>query len=138
MVSAMKDANETKRLLWNLLLLAAGVVPAWIILMGVLALLIDGAQGGDLHLAALFYFIVLIIPVLLGGMVHQLLLLAIPRHWPALRKRLIGVAISGITIPSALLLTGTDPQLLAAPLVWVPLVAVLLAYGWILRLPEVR
>lgn len=80
-----------------------------------------------------FFYLVSLVWVLLGGLVHQLLLIILPRTWPARWRRLVAVASTPI-IPLVLILFGGSVW--AVPSYWLPAVISLVVYALLIRLPE--
>lgn len=129
------NTDNLKRAAWNLVLLLLVVFPIWIILMGAYVVATDGPQGGHYLQAVLFYFLVMAIPLMMGGVAQQLVLLSLPRHWPENQRRASVIAVGLLTIPAAFLLVRSEPGLvLSAPVLGTLLIA-LLVYGFAVKLP---
>ncbi len=122
-------------ILRNLAVLALAVFPlcfllAW--LQGLITGMPDTHRIGYMLETGAFYFFSYLGPVLLGGVVHQAMLLMLPRGWPAVRRRLVGALLS-VVIPGTVVLLGQPPDVLA----WLilPMVLALVVYALLLRLP---
>lgn len=125
-------------LLKNLALLALIALPLFFLLAWI-GDLIRGADwsrdsGYALGTVALFY-LVSIVWVLLGGLVHQLVLIILPRTWSARWRRLVAVASTPI-IPAVLLLFGG--AVWAVPSYSLPALISMVVYALLIRLPEAR
>lgn len=72
--------------------------------------------------------LVLIVPVLLGGAIHQVILRAIPSSWAPARKRL-GILLTTPVVLLGFLLIGNPPQALLIPRALVAISAGLMFYG---------
>jgi hypothetical protein len=130
----MTDLVIVKRAALNVLVIFGTVLPVWIFSILLLARVRDGPQD---HVAAgfAFYALTVIVPLLVGGIAQQALLLVIPSSWIAKRQRAWAIGTT-LTIPIALLLVGSDSRVLFSPPVFIPLLLGMLLYGSLIRLPR--
>ncbi|MGN6481332.1 hypothetical protein [Luteibacter sp.] len=78
--------------------------------------------------ALAFWWIALVIPVALGGFLHQLAISAIPRSWPKWLERVTIIAV-GLIIPLVLALSSPAPSSILMPRMLIPSLAAMLLYG---------
>lgn len=120
----------------NLLLLLVVLFPVWFLVLGSWVVGTKGPQGGNYLLAALFYFLMMAVPLLLGGCAQQLVLYLLPRRWTSVGRR-IAVVIAGlVTIPSAFLVLNSDPRFILSIEFLLSLFIALSVYGAFVRLPQ--
>jgi hypothetical protein len=121
--------------LWNLGLLILGILPLFLLLAWLQAV-VQGAQGGRepsymLETGA-FYYITFVGPVALGGALHQLILALLPTTVARSTHRALAVVLTAV-IPLVIVLLGQPADVV----LWfaAPLSVSLLVYGLALRLP---
>ena len=109
--------------------------PAYFLLVWI-QVLINGAEGSrDLGYALEtggFYYLAYVMYVLLGGLVHQILLLFLPRSWSPSQRRGAAVLLTPV-IPLLMILLGESAQTIAEFLI--PIILTLVIYGLLIRLP---
>lgn len=117
-----------KRTISNFCLLLLIVFPIWFFALGVSSYFTlrrwprdwPGGPGGLLYI-----FLNMGLPLLIGGVVQQLLLLGIPQSWSATRRRIAAIVSTAVILPASWTFGG----------VWA-LVPGLLLYALVLRLPR--
>lgn len=120
----------------NLGLLALIVYPIWFGAMAVLIELKEPSNGdGGWVEAGVFYFVVLVPQLLVGGIVQQVIVWAVPPAWNGGLRR-VTAAIATLVIPGVLLLLGGEPRLLFAPISLIPMLMGLMVYAMLQRLPS--
>lgn len=123
-------------LLKNLALLALIASPIFFLLAWIRDLIhgVDWSQDLGYALGTVgFFYLVSIVWVLLGGLVHQLLLIVLPSTWPPRQRRIVAVASTPI-IPLVLILFGGPVWTVSS--YWLPAVISLVVYAMLIRLPE--
>lgn len=124
-----------KRALSNILLLFLVAFPIWFAGLWLTATARMGPQGHWWE-AVGFYFLIMAPPLLLGGVIQQVVVRwLVPASWSSGRRRAAAM-VSTLTVPLAFLLFRTDPGLLLSAGMVVPMAIALLAYGVVMRLPE--
>jgi len=119
----------------NLSLLAVIILPFWLILFWLWTGVTDGFGGNDLWGAFVYNYLVLILPLLLGGLCHQLALVAVQRVVPSSRLRFAAV-ISLPIIPLVMSLVSVPLSVFSqAPIATYTIVS-LVVYAYLLRLPS--
>lgn len=127
--------SNLKRVLLNLVLAVVVVIPIWRIGLYLITLAAGAPRDPHESLDFAFYLVILAPQVLLGSFLQQLLLAFTLRRLPGRSWRSLAVASTVILPLTLILLRRGDPGLLWAPPVLVPLIAGLIAYGLLLRLP---
>jgi hypothetical protein len=127
---------DAKLVFFNLLLLLLGMLPLVFLLIWIGNLMLGRYEDVNVvnAIASGFtYAVVYFLPVLVGGLAHQVLLAALPRSW-SLRARRGAAVVLTIVVPVVLLLFGQPVDVLG----WfaVPVGVALLAYGLLMRLPR--
>jgi hypothetical protein len=119
----------------NLGWLALVAFPAFFLLVWIQAL-IGGAEGsrdlGYVLETGGFYYLAYVMYVLLGGLVHQISLLFLPRSWSPSQRRGAAVLLTPV-IPLLLILLGEWAHTIAEFLI--PIILTLVIYGLLIRLP---
>jgi hypothetical protein len=125
-----------RRVINNLMLLIFVALPLWLAGLWVVSRVVAGPQEGNRWPeASLFYFVVLAPQMLIGGLIHQFLLNAVPTDWSRTVRR--GFAfITSFVVPVMLLIFGGSAALIFAPVNLLCLGAGLLVYSLLARLPE--
>jgi hypothetical protein len=110
---------RSKPVLWNLLILLLVALPL-AILLGWLAFVIfppDWMKSGGWPKSLtnglwgfVFWYLILVLPIGLGGLVHQAILGIIPNTWSAGVKR-IAILVSAPLVPAGLWMIGHPPDL---------------------------
>lgn len=129
------NPNNVKRILLNLVLAVVVVIPVWRIGLYLITLAAGASRDTHETVDFAFYLVILAPQVLLGSFLQQVLLVLALKRFPARTWRSIAVASTVILPLTLILLRRGDPGLLWGPPVLVPLVAGLVAYGLLLRLP---
>lgn len=132
--------DQPKRAVRNLAILLLGAVPLAIVTVWVQSTVFplewmrraDGAGGGEPVSTFVFWFLVLALPALLGGLIHQAALRAIPPSWAPGRRRL-AVLLSAPLVLLGFLLIGNAPDALVLPRVVAPILVSLAFYGLLAR-----
>lgn len=124
-----------KTVVVNLLILLLGALPLTFLLIWVGNLILGYyAEVNIVNAIAsgYLYTVVYLLPVALGGIVHQALVYALPRSWTPSTHRVAAVALTAV-IPLTLLALGQPAEVVG----WfaVPMGLSLLAYGLLMRLP---
>lgn len=119
----------------NLLILLLGALPLTFLLIWVGNLILGYyAEVNVVNAIAsgYSYTVVYLLPVALGGIIHQALVCALPRSWTPLAHRVGAVALTAV-IPLTLLVLGQPVEVVG----WfaVPIGLSLLVYGLLMRLP---
>ena len=78
--------------------------------------------------AAVFQFLVLLLPVLAGGLIHQVLLWLIPDHWPRVQLRSM-ILLSSLVIPAVLLVFGSSASVMGSARALIPVGMIVVVYG---------
>lgn len=125
-----------KSLILNLLLLVFGAVPLVFFLVWLGNLLLGRYEQLSLGFAAssgYLYTVIYFLPVLVGGLIHQALVAALPPGWTAWKRRIAAVLLT-VVIPVVLILFGQPIDVLG----WfaIPITIALIAYGLLMRLPR--
>jgi hypothetical protein len=121
----------------NLALLALVAMPLFFVLTWIQGLLGQAARATDLGYVAEtggVYYLSNLIPVLVGGLIHQIFWLVLPRTWPSARRRIVALLLAPV-IPVAVLLAwgGSAGSLLYFA---VPMLVTLVVYVLLIRLPS--
>jgi hypothetical protein len=128
----------TKGALQNLAILVFGALPLTIALVWLETLIapldwmkgIDGGGSvGDYVVGFLFWMIVLVIPVLVGGVVHQLLIALVPASWSPAQRRLAILLTSPVILAALVPLSTGNPGLLFSWRGLIPIGIALVCYG---------
>jgi hypothetical protein len=91
---------------------------------------------GDYAGAFLFWFLVLAAPVLLGGLIHELAIRAIPASWSPTKQRLVILAPAAV-VPLSFLLVGNSPNRFANLKLVIPVLIGMVFYGLLAKpVPE--
>jgi hypothetical protein len=135
---------ERKPVVYNLLLLSVLVLPLGIGLGWLVTVVFPPAwldregvksQSG-LAAGFIFWYLVLVLPVIVGGALHQALLKALPPDWSARRGRAVAIATSPVVLVVAALV-GRNPDVWTSPQLLM-VVAVCLATYALLAKPVQR
>jgi hypothetical protein len=121
---------------FNLALVLVVLLPAWMVLQYAIATL-TMHPGADPHWlgGALAIYVILAAPLIVGGVLQNLILLAIPPGWSPAWRRLTAI-LSGAVLPlTVLLFAGGHPGYLADRYTAMTFCAALVVYGWLVRLP---
>lgn len=121
----------------NLALLALVAMPLFFALTWIQGLVGRAAGATDLGYVAEaggVYYLSNLIPVLVGGLIHQVFWLVLPRAWPITRRRIMALLLAPL-IPVAVLLAwgGSAEGLLNFA---VPMLVTLVVYVLLIRLPS--
>lgn len=120
----------------NLALLALVVMPLFFVLVWVQALLGRATGATDLGYVAEtggVYYLTNVAPVLLGGIIHQVIWLVLPNEWPSARRRAVAFLTAPV-IPIAALLSWGGPASSFLPFA-VPMLLAFAVYVLLLRGP---
>lgn len=120
----------------NLTILIFGALPLTIVVGWLVTVLfppewMQGAEqgsAGDYASGFLFWFLILVIPVLLGGLLHQLAIRAIPPSWSRAQQRLT-ILGTAVVVPLGFLLIGNSPDRFANLKLIIPISAGMIFYG---------
>lgn len=126
-----------KRSLRNLALLVFGALPLALLVGWIIASVApvpwleveQNASAGEFVESFLLWFLFLVVPVLLGGAIHQVLLGLIPPGWAPTRRRVAIMVTSPVVMVMLALLNTGSPALLFSWRVLVPIGVALLFYG---------
>ena len=77
---------------------------------------------------AVFQMLVLSLPILAGGLIHQLLLWFIPGDWSRVQRRSV-ILLSALVIPALLLLFGNSASVMSSGRAFIPLAVIVVVYG---------
>lgn len=92
---------------------------------------------GEFTAALLFWWLVMVFPVAISGLLHQMIIALLPRGWP--RELVYAVTIlTTAVIPLALAVVSPNPALVLAPRVLVPTIMVMCGYGCLVSMTEKR
>ncbi len=128
--------SQTNPVVRNLIILVFGALPLTI-LAGWLVTIVSppewmqGAERGSVGDYAggfLFWFLVLAVPVLLGGLIHQFAIRAIPASWSPAKQRLAILATAAV-VPLGFLLVGNSPDRFANLKLAIPILIGMVFYG---------
>lgn len=126
----------------NLAILVFGALPLGIALVWLESLIVPldwmegverGGSVGEYATGLLFWLLVLLIPVLLGGIVHQLLVGLIPASWAPIQRRLAILLTSPVILVMLVLLSTGSPELLLSWRGLIPIGIALLFYGMLAK-----
>jgi len=95
----------------NLALLALVAMPLFFVLVWLQALLRSATGARDLGYVLEtggVYYLTNLVPVLVGGAVHQILWILLPRQWPNARRKAVALVLTPV-IPLAVLLSWGGP-----------------------------
>lgn len=124
--------------IWNLGLLALVILPLVLVLVWMQAL-VTGSGGArrlaDAFATGAFYYLVYIGGVLAGGLVHQVLLVVLPRTLSKVGLRILAALLAG-TVPLGVIALGERPGTLLE--FGLPVILGLAVYAMALRLPQRR
>jgi len=120
----------------NLALLAFGALPLAIVGGWAVAVLFPAewmkgtarSSAGEYASGFLFWFVVLIIPVLMGGLLHQVAIRTVPPSWSRVQQR-IAIVATAVVIPVGFLLIGNSPMLFRSWKLIVPILVGMTFYG---------
>jgi len=133
--------SPEKRLVWNLALLVFVALPCWIALMLLASWFVppewmreDGFRWtlSELAGALLFWWLIMVIRVIVGGALHQLIIVWLPQEWSARRVRTAAISATAI-IPLSLGLVSPNPSAIGSPRVLLPALLAMLLYGSLVR-----
>jgi hypothetical protein len=123
----------------NLAILVGVVLPICLLLIWV-ALILTGGYGewkdGPNLQAGLYWFILSVFPLLIAGLLHQLIVLFLPQTWDCRRRRRLGLALIPM-IPLSLAAFGSFLIILVPP-VTVAVTLGFIVYGFFLKFPTDR
>jgi hypothetical protein len=111
-------------------------LPCFFLLVWTQALIGDaeGSQNISYSLeTGIFYYLGSVLYVVLGGLVHQVLLLFLPNTWNQFKLRVIALLLTPV-IPLLLILMGERTQTITDFLI--PVILALGVYGLLISLPE--
>lgn len=131
------NRRSTATVLQNLTLLALVAMPSFFVLVWIQALLTAGTRAtdlGDVIETGGFYYLANLLPVLVGGVVHQITWLALSQAWPTAKRRIVALLLAPV-IPVTLLLFwgGRVVDLLYFG---VPMFVALGVYVLLLKIPD--
>lgn len=135
MTSALKTAG------CNLAVLLAGAIPLAIITAWIEGLIhpvewkrdvIQVTEVSEVLSAFLFWYLVLIVPVLIGGILHQVLLRFLPMPHGATGQR-IALLLSTPIVLLGFLVVGNSPGGMLVGRAIAPIIIALLGYGMLVR-----
>ena len=120
----------------NLIILILGALPltiavGWLVTMVSPPEWMQGAgwsSAGNYADGFLFWFLVLAVPVLLGGLIHQFAIRAIPASWSPTKQRLAILATAAV-VPMGFLLVGNPPNRFANLKLVIPIFIGMVLYG---------
>lgn len=95
----------------NLALLALVVLPLFFVLVWAQALFARAADATNLGYVletGSVYYLTNVVPVLLGGLIHQVIWLLLPNAWPGRRRRMVALLLAPV-IPMAVLVSWGGP-----------------------------
>ena len=129
-------ANALKAAVWNCAILVVGAIPIGIFMAWVEGLISPAewrhgmaAVSGSGALSTFpFWWLVLVVPVLIGGCFHQIVLRFVPMPRDAAMWRLVVVFTTPVVLLGFLLI-GNSPNGLIVPRAIVPVVVSLFVYG---------
>ncbi len=133
--------EERKIVLRNLAILIFGALPLAILSSWLASSLFPldwmreterGSSVGGQASGFLFWFLILFVPVLIGGLIHQIALGAIPSSWKGVHRRL-AILFSAAVIPLGFILIGNRPGALLMPRALLPIMIGLMFYGALAR-----
>lgn len=130
--------NKEKLLivLKNLGLLVFVALPLFFVFVWVQALIGGTKESRSLGYVletGAFFYIIYVLYVALGGIVHQALLLLLPVSWPVFWQRVTAILLTPI-IPITLIVLGERVQTITWFLI--PVILMLGIYGLLIRLPN--
>jgi len=129
----MVDLMLIKRIAINLVLLVAIAFSIWFGTLWIATSVLAGPHG-RWYEALPFYLIVIGLPLVIGGIVQQGVLLILPRGWSNRQMR-VAALVSTVAIPLVFLLFRPEPEFLFS-LNFLPLLAGVFIYGAIMRPPR--
>jgi hypothetical protein len=126
--------KSVRLIVLNLAMLGLAVLPVCLLLSTVEHLAWLGSRVVSLSALGdyLVFYATAVIPLLAGGLLHQVLLLLMPTRWPRRRLRLASVALSP-TVPAFLVAATGGAVLFMLPL---SLPLSVLLYSLAVRLPD--
>lgn len=133
--------NTSKSAVRNLVLLVVVALPLAMLAVWAQTLIFPpdwmqgsegGASAGDYLAGFLFWMLILVVPVFLGGCLHQAILYSFPTSWTATRQRL-GIICTSPVILVGFLAIGNAHQAFLLPRMFLPVAVALLSYGFLAR-----
>jgi hypothetical protein len=122
------------RIAVNLSVLAFVVLPLWFLFFWIWTGISDGFGGNDVWGTFSYNYVILLLPLLLGGVVQQLVLIVAARVLSERRMRLAAVATL-VLIPLTMSLVSVPLSVFVQPPIAVCTVAALVVYAYLMRLP---
>lgn len=127
---------KIKTALMNLLLLALVATPIFFFLVWAQGL-ITGAEGstevGYVLTTGAVYYLNNLIPILIGGLVHQIVWVCLPQGWSSSKTRAVALVLAPV-IPVAVWVAWGGPARSLLHFV-VPMALALLVYVFLMRTP---
>lgn len=118
----------------NLAILLVVALPVWILGMFLGQWLVDGPGEGSLGSAVLYYLLTLGVPTLAAGVVHQTVVAVVAGMLNRTALRWVSWGLL-LLVPAAQLVSGTTAGVLISWVVWLPLLASLVVFALLQRLP---
>lgn len=123
------------RIVVNLSLLGIIILPFWFLLFWLWTGVTDGFGGNDLWGTFVYNYVILIIPVLLGGLFQQLAIVLVQRVVRSPQSRFAGI-VTLLIVPLVMSLVSVPLRVfLQAPIAICTIVS-LLVYTYLQRLPS--
>jgi hypothetical protein len=126
--------DTIRRIAVNLVILAIVVLPLWFVLFWLWTGFSDGFGGNDLWGTFSFNYVVLVLPLLFGGLVQQIALFAVDRLIPRAQGRLIAL-LTQVTIPLVMSLVSVPLSVFVQPPIAVCTIVSLIVNAYLMRLP---
>ena len=125
--------------LLNLALVLLVLLPLWMVLQYAVATWLTHPSADHYALSgALAIYIILAPQLIVGGVLQNLVLLAIPSGWSSVSQRLAAI-VSGVLLPLTIIVfEGGRLGFLADPYTVGTLTVALLVYGFLVRIPPDR
>lgn len=123
----------------NVVWLVLGVLPVFFVLLWLQTLIVGMQESRELVSvlqAGVFFYLSIVIPVLIGGVVHQILLVAVSKVWAEITEvwfRIVALLISPL-IPVAVWLSWGGEAKHLLPFT-IPMILVLIVYVFLMRKP---
>lgn len=128
--------KRTNPVVRNLVILVFGALPLTIMAGWLVTVIsppewMQGTERGparDYASGFLFWFLVLALPVLIGALLHQLAIRAIPASWSATKQRWAILATAAV-VPLGFVLIGNSPDQFANLKLVIPISVGMVFYG---------
>lgn len=127
----MKKISQFK-IVKNLAILVFIVMPLFF-LMGWLYALISNTDFRYIIETGIVYYLYNVVPVIIGGAIHQLILVTLPKDWTEVKFRIIAL-LSSPLIPIAIWIAWGGEAKNLIPFA-VPIILVLIVYVFLMRKP---